>query len=324
MFIVGDGVVLNAVPLGGCCYGGVGTDLGVVPIQVTDDFGVPVAGVSVAWAASPPGSVILKSVTGVPGTTANGAEPFTPLACAPSSGARVTCPTDKYGIAWVDVAGGSATTNTATITASIPPAYTGNFALQFGVTLVPIPAVTPGGVVNTGSYQTTIAPGSYADIFGSNLVDPNFLINPATGDLTTFARLPMTLDAVTVSFDAPATGSLPAISVPGYLYFVSPGQVNLYVPWELENYPSAQVKVTFVESLYSNLVNVTLNNYAPAFLMNSGTVADAVDNTTGAIITASNPATAGEILQLYCNGLGPVSNQPPSGDPASTSASTLS
>jgi uncharacterized protein (TIGR03437 family) len=62
---------------------------------------------------------------------------------------------------------------------------------------------------------------------------------------------------------------------------------------------------------------VTLNNYTPAFLMNSGTVADAVDNTTGALITTSNPATAGEYLQLYCNGLGPVTNQPASGDPAS-------
>jgi uncharacterized protein (TIGR03437 family) len=171
-------------------------------------------------------------------------------------------------------------------------------------------------VVNTGSYQTTVAPGSYADIFGANMMDPNSLLN-STGDVSFFSRLPLTLDGVTVSFDAPATGSLPAKSVPGYVFFVSPGQVNVYVPWELENYPSAQLKVTFEQFLYSNLVNVTLNNYTPAFLMNSGTVADAVDNTTGAIITASNPATAGEYLQLYCNGLGPVTNQPASGDPAS-------
>jgi uncharacterized protein (TIGR03437 family) len=160
-----------------------------------------------------------------------------------------------------------------------------------------------------------VAPGSYAAIFGSNLLDPNFLIN-ATGDLNTYSRLPMTLDGVTVSFDAPATGSLPAISEPGYIYFVSPGQVNLYVPWELENYPSAQVKVTFLEYIYSNLVNLTLANYWPAFLMNSGTVADALDNTTGALITTANPATAGEVLQLYCNGLGPVTNPPASGSPA--------
>ena len=49
------------------------------------------------------------------------------------------------------------------------------------------------------------------------------------------------------------------------------------------------------------------------------TVADALDNTTGALITAANPATAGEILQLYANGLGPVTNPQSSGDAASAS-----
>jgi uncharacterized protein (TIGR03437 family) len=122
---------------------------------------------------------------------------------------------------------------------------------------------------------------------------------------------------VTVSFDAPAAGSLPAISVPGHIAYVSPTQVNVFVPWELEGYPSAKVKVIFFESLYSNLANLTLANYAPAFFLElPDTAVAAVDNTTGAVITAANPATAGEILQLYANGLGPVTNQPASGDPA--------
>jgi len=72
--------------------------------------------------------------------------------------------------------------------------------------------------------------------------------------------------------------------------------------------------------MYSNLVTVALNNYTPAFLgyvAGSGYAIDALDNTTYALITTSNPATAGEILQLYCNGLGPVTSQPASGDPAS-------
>jgi uncharacterized protein (TIGR03437 family) len=316
MFIVGDGIPVVALPLFGCCYGAVGTDLGANPIQVLDQYGVPVAGVPVSWTISPAGAVTMKSVTGVPGTQSNTALPFTPAACSPASSSRATsCPTNNYGISWVEVVGGASAGNSATITASVGP-YTGNAALVSGVTLIPASSVTTGGVVNTGSYQTTVAPGSYADIFGANMMDPNSLLN-STGDVSFFSRLPLTLDGVTVSFDAPATGTLPAISVPGYVFFVSPSQVNVYVPWELENYPSAQVKVTFEQFLYSNLVNVALNNYTPAFLMNSGTVADAVDNTTGAIITASNPATAGEYLQLYCNGLGPVTNQPASGDPAS-------
>ena len=339
MFIVGDGTVLNTNPVvtpfdyvNGVwvIYGGVGTDLGPVPIQVTDDYGAPVAGVSVTFAASPRGSVILRSATGTPGSSGNTGEAFTPLACSPASGASVVCPTNSYGIAWVDVVAGPAVTNSASMTASVPPTNTSGSTinLPFEVILIPVPTVTnsPSGgapVEDAGAYGNTVAPGSYVAIFGANMMDPNSLLNP-TGDVSFFSRLPLSLDDVTVSFDAPATGTLPAISVPGYVFFVSPSQINVYVPWELENYPSAQLKVTFEQFLYSNLVNVALKNYVPAFLMNSGTVADAVDNTTGALITTANPATAGEILQLYCNGLGPVSNQPASGDPASTSASTLS
>ncbi len=55
--------------------------------------------------------------------------------------------------------------------------------------------------------------------------------------------------------------------------------------------------------------------YAPAFYVGAGTIA-AQDAITGAQILASNPAHAGEILSLYANGLGPVTNAPASGAPA--------
>jgi uncharacterized protein (TIGR03437 family) len=99
------------------------------------------------------------------------------------------------------------------------------------------------------------------------------------------------------------------------MWFISPTQVNAWVPWELTGYPSAQMKINYY-GLLSNVVTVPLNTYVPAFLINSGTVADARDNNTGALITTSNPAVAGEELQLYCNGLGPVTNQPASGTAA--------
>jgi uncharacterized protein (TIGR03437 family) len=79
------------------------------------------------------------------------------------------------------------------------------------------------------------------------------------------------------------------------------------------------MKVAISGVAFTNVLTVPVSNYTPAFLMyNSGSifVADARDNNTGALIGPSNPATAGEVLQLYCNGLGPVSNQPASGDPA--------
>ena len=165
MFLAGDGVPLNAVPLFGCCYGAVGMDLGMVPIQVTDQYGVPVAGAEVAWTATPAGSVTLQSVAG--------------KACSPASSATaVTCATDSYGISWVDVVGGTAATGNATICATA-----GNYScaddtgIEFNVTLIPVPNISTAGVVNLGSSQPPVAPGSYVDILGSNLMDPTWLGN---------------------------------------------------------------------------------------------------------------------------------------------------
>src|ERR1039458_6499204 len=143
---------------------------------------------------------------------------------------------------------------------------------------------------------------SYISIKGTDLSD-------ATQVYST-SYLPVSLSTVSVSFDG---GGL---SLPGHLHFVSPGQINVQIPWEFQGQSSVAIKVTVAGNtadLQSNVYTVPLATYAPAFFLNSGTVADALDNTTGALITTVNPATAGEILQLYANGLGPVTNPQSSG-----------
>jgi minor extracellular serine protease Vpr len=115
---------------------------------------------------------------------------------------------------------------------------------------------------------------------------------------------------VMVSFDVPSAG----ISVPGHLTYVSPSQVNVQVPWELEGQASAQVKVT-IDYSYGNVVALPLQNFAPAlFEVSTGAVAalDGNYETIGAL----NPAVRGQSIALYANGLGPVANPPASGDPA--------
>jgi uncharacterized protein (TIGR03437 family) len=138
------------------------------------------------------------------------------------------------------------------------------------------------------------------------------LLSNANGDGAPWLPLPMAIDGVNVSFDVPSAG----ISVPGNLIFVSPGQINVQVPWELQGQSSAQVKVTMDEMygypVFGNVVTVPLTACAPAFYVGGGTIA-AEDAITGAQILASNPAHPGEILSLYANGLGPVTNQPASG-----------
>ena len=167
-----------------------------------------------------------------------------------------------------------------------------------------VPAISPNGIVNAASFESgkPVAPGSYVSIFGNNLSD--------TTNSETSLVLPLTIDFATVSFDVPSA----KISVPGRMIFVSPGQVNVQVPWELQGQTSAQVKDT-IDFTYGNVVTLALSDYAPAFFEIGGGNVAALD-LSNKVIGASNPAQQGVAIQLYANALGPVNNQPATGDPA--------
>jgi uncharacterized protein (TIGR03437 family) len=170
-----------------------------------------------------------------------------------------------------------------------------------------VPTISPGGVVNAASMEADrpIAPGSYISIFGAGLSDFT--------DGATTVRLPLAIDLVNVSFDVPSAH----LSLPGHLTYVSPGQVNVQVPWELQGQSAALVKVT-IDYSNGNVVSVPLSDYSPALFEISPGVVAALDSNFQ-VIGASNPAKRGQVVQLYANGLGPVSNQPASGDPAPAS-----
>ena len=296
LFLVGSGVTANVVPIAGSLQGTPGEDIGAIGMQLTDANGVPVTGAAVTFSVSPRGGVTFQSVPGEP-------------ACSPNNSTTSTaCATDNYGIAYAEVILG-ANPSVPTVTAQAA-----GVAITFDAYILAQPAINAGAVVNAASYQGTVAPGSYVSIFGSNMVEADLLSN-ATGDGASWLPLPMVIDGVNVSFDVPSAG----ISVPGNLIFVSPGQINVQVPWELQGQSSAQVKVTMDEEfgypVFGNVVTVPLAASAPAFYVGGGTIA-AQDAITGAQILASNPAHSGEILSLYANGLGPVTNQPASGAPA--------
>ncbi|MCU1237217.1 MAG: peptidase and in, kexin, sedolisin, partial [Candidatus Solibacter sp.] len=165
------------------------------------------------------------------------------------------------------------------------------------------PTISAGGIVNDANFQSPIAPGSYVAIFGTAL---SLYSDPATT-----STLPMVIDNVSVSFDVPSA----KLSYPGRIVYVSPNQINVQVPWELQGQTSAQVKVIIDEFVFGNVVTVALADTTPAFFENSG-VAAALDQNYG-VVTTANPVKRGQLLQLYMNGLGPVSNQPASGEPAS-------
>ncbi|HEV2446900.1 MAG TPA: hypothetical protein VGS58_13310, partial [Candidatus Sulfopaludibacter sp.] len=110
--------------------------------------------------------------------------------------------------------------------------------------------------------------------------------------------LALSLATVSVSFDG---GGL---SLPGRIHFVSPGQINVQIPWEFQGQSSVQMKVTFLGYMSSYVYTVPLATYSPG-------VFGVVDFQTGAI----GSTKAGNTIEIFMNGLGPVTTTPASGEP---------
>ena len=89
------------------------------------------------------------------------------------------------------------------------------------------PRINPGGVVNAATFAATrLAPGVIASVFGLDLA-------PETEALIA-TPLTTTLGGMTLLFN----GNLKAP-----LYYASPNQVNMLVPWELAGEEQAQFSV---------------------------------------------------------------------------------
>ena len=306
MFGIIYGSIYN--PNNYACFEGLpGTDLGQdqrLMVKLIDANGAPVAGTAVKFAASPRNNITLSSVAGMP-------------ACTPaSSGSQVSCSTDSNGVAYAEVTTGTTIGASPVVDATIP-----GFDFQYGGcnAIIAKPNIT--GIADAAVGAATVAPGSYISIYGTNLANPAAIQGLTQyGDGATYVPFPMNLDGVSVSFDIPgAYDGTPADynGAPGHIVFVAStaGQINLQVPWELQGASSVQVKVNVDGLANSNVITLPLAQYAPTIFQASGIVA-AVNATTGSIVTAANPAHTGDIVELYANGLGPVNNQPASGDPS--------
>jgi uncharacterized protein (TIGR03437 family) len=166
---------------------------------------------------------------------------------------------------------------------------------------VPQPSINPGGLVTAASYTSPVAPGSIASVFGDFFV--------STPVSATGLPLPSSLSGLSLQFDSGA---------PAPLFFVSGGQANLQVPWELAGQPQANLAAS-LSGQNGAAQTVNLATFAPAiFSTNStGSGQGAILNGSYHLVDVSNPATPGStVLQIFCTGLGPVSNQPQTGSPA--------
>jgi uncharacterized protein (TIGR03437 family) len=117
------------------------------------------------------------------------------------------------------------------------------------------------------------------------------------------------------------------------LFFISSGQINFQVPWELQTAPTASLIVT-AEGGPSTAITIPISSASPGiFTVNGATGAPnqgAIQiSSTGAFAApvgsitgvTSSPGTAGQFITIYVSGLGQVSNTPADGAAAGTGSS---
>jgi uncharacterized protein (TIGR03437 family) len=158
-------------------------------------------------------------------------------------------------------------------------------------------SIATGGIVNAASYQSPVAAGSIAAVFGVFPFSSTF-------SATSFP-LPTSADGFTLQL----TDTLLAP-----LFVATAGQVNIQIPWELSGQSQATLTVPSTGASQS----FNLAAYAPGiFAINGqGNGQGAIVDTAYHVVDASNPAVAGSsIVQIYCTGLGPVVSQEMTGEP---------
>jgi uncharacterized protein (TIGR03437 family) len=151
------------------------------------------------------------------------------------------------------------------------------------------PVVANNGVVNLGSYKTTVAPGSLVGIFGSNLA--------ATANASPNPLLPPVLGGTCVTINN--------IAIP--LTATTSGQINGQIPPTLAagTYPLVVHSITN-QATSVGAVTVTVAKYAPAVFSDS-TGRAAVYHQDGTPVTKDNPTTRDQRLVMYATGLGVTS-----------------
>jgi uncharacterized protein (TIGR03437 family) len=177
---------------------------------------------------------------------------------------------------------------------------------------IPAPAINANGVVPVFSTVTTIQPGEWVSIYGSNL---------AIGTYYWQGDFPQTLGGTSVTINGK----------PAYLWFVGPQQINLQAPDDTQTGPVSVVVTTASGTATSS---VTLAPFAPSFKTVDGRHVGGIIHRANGAYDYLGPsgnsfgypsvaAKAGDIIEIYGFGFGPTNPPVPSGQIFNGAASTV-
>ena len=152
------------------------------------------------------------------------------------------------------------------------------------------PSLPSSSAVNAASFvaNQAVAAGSYVAIFGSNFSAATI---PATN-----VPLPGALGDTWVTVNGETAP----------LYFVSPGQINIQVPFDIPNGTATIAVNRGATTSAPQLMGVS--TYGPGLFMVGGSTTQGivVHAADFSLVTPANPARRNEYLGLYATGLGPL------------------
>lgn len=192
------------------------------------------------------------------------------------------------------------------------------YRLTLPATSPQAPTITSGGIVPVDGTTATIQPGEWVSIYGTNL---------ASATATWNGNFPVSLGGTSVTINGESA----------YLWYVSPGQINLQAP---DDSATGTVPVVVTTSVGTATSTVTLAQFAPSFLLldskhvtgiilrsngsgaYGGGTYDIIGPTGSSLGYPTVAAKAGDNVELYALGLGPTHPSVPAGQGFSEAAPT--
>ncbi|MSO19217.1 MAG: hypothetical protein EXQ56_01950 [Acidobacteria bacterium] len=189
----------------------------------------------------------------------------------------------------------------------------------------PVPTVADGATVNNGSFAqhpAPLGPGSIAAIFGANLNDGTALCSSSFGG-----------DGKLITSLCGASVTVNNIAAP--IFYATPGQLGIQIPFELAGSATANVTVTvagqsstprtvFIDTAAPGIFSLSQTGSGPGAILiaNSNILAVATGSVPG---RTTRPARRGEIVTIFLTGLGVTSpalatGSPSTGNPTATPA----
>jgi uncharacterized protein (TIGR03437 family) len=207
----------------------------------------------------------------------------------------------------------SAGTGTDTLTSAAARAQLVKFLLSIDGTTAsvdpPASQLNSGGIVNAASGNfglKGVAPGSIAGVYGTGLA---LVLQSATQ-----VPLPLSLGGATFKV-GPAAAAF---------FFAAPTQLNVQIPWEA---PLGTVTATSTVGSSTSTTQVSVVQFSPGIFTTtqSGSGQGIIVGPTNGLAApvgafpGAQPVSVGDVITIYCTGLGPVASQPATGAVAGAS-----